>query len=71
MKQYYVYVYHDRLVFLDYGSNNFFQKRFYSKSFFTKSADQVVVVRASVLTRVRLCFMYVHKGSSMAKSVIK
>ena len=68
MKQYYVpYVYHDRRVFLGYGSNKMFQKIFYSKSFFTKSADQVVAVRASVLTRVRLCFMYVHKGSSMAK----
>jgi hypothetical protein len=62
-----IYEYHDRRVFLGYGSNKIFQKKNYSKSFLTKSADQVVAERASVLTRVRLCFMYVHKESSMAK----
>ena len=63
----YMYIYHDGRVFLGYDSNKNFQKRLYSKSFFTKSPDHVVAARASVLMRVRLCFMYLHKGSSMAK----
>ena len=42
-------------------------KKYFTPSFFSKLPDQGVFMRASVLTRGRLCFMYVHKGSSMAK----